>query len=209
VTITHRLQDGVLEVETRVTNMSAEPMPLAIGYHPYFRLTDSTRDQWTIAMPVKTRWTFKAGGKLPDGTTEPAEKLFPNPQSIALKDYDLDDGFTDLVRDAQGRAHFLLKGKQQQLDVMFGPGWPVINVWSPNPAGTGLGGNTVVNPNAPARAGAPPAAGSADSNFIAFEPMASLSNGLNLAQKGLYKEQPYVQPGATWSASFWVKPSGF
>jgi aldose 1-epimerase len=135
-----------------------------------------------------------------------------------LKDYNLDDGFTDLVRDAQGRAHFTVKGKQQQLDVMFGPGWPVINVWSPNPAGTGLGGNLVVNPtpaaSPPTPASASPAGGrgggqAADPNFIAFEPMASLSNGLNLAHKGLYKDQPYVQPGATWSATFWVKPSGF
>jgi aldose 1-epimerase len=218
VTITHRLQDGVLEVETRITNMSAEPMPLAVGFHPYFRLTDSPRDEWTISMPVQTRWLFKPGNKLPEGETEPAERFFPSPQSIALRDYDLDDGFTGLVRDAQGRAHFVLKGKQQRLDVMFGPGWPVVNVWSPNPAGTGLGGNTVVNPSAPpvpARAAAPPTAGRGsgggknDPNFIAFEPMASLSNGLNLAQKGLYKEQLYVQPGATWSASFWIKPSGF
>jgi aldose 1-epimerase len=216
VTMTHRLQDGVLEIETRITNMSAEPMPLAVGFHPYFRLSDSTREEWTIAMPVKTRWPFRAGTKLPDGVTEPAEKFFPDPQSIALKDYDLDDGFTDLVRDPQGRAHFLLKGRQQQLDVMFGPSWPVINVWSPNPAGTGLGGNRVVNPNPPVRAAAPPAVGGApggrqdaDPNFVAFEPMASLSNGLNLAHKGLYKEQPYVQPDATWSATFWVKPSGF
>ena len=175
-------------------------------------------------MPAKTLWTFKAGTKLPDGVTVPAEQLFPNPQSIALKDYNLDDGLTDFVRDAQGRAHFIVKGKQQQLDVMFGPNWTVINLWSPNPAGTGLGGNLVVNPNPPARASAPPAAGttpavpaggrggggqSADPNFIAFEPMASLSNGLNLAHKGLYKDQQYVRPGATWSATFWVKPSGF
>jgi hypothetical protein len=63
--------------------------------------------------------------------------------------------------------------------------------------GNRTGGNGVVNPNA------------TDPNFIAFEPMASLSNGLNLAHKGLYKAQQYVRPGATWTATFWVKPSGF
>lgn len=226
IEITHRLQDGVLEVETRIHNLSVEPMPLAVGYHPYFRLTDSLRADWTLSVPAKTLWTFKAGTKLPDGVTVPATQLFPNPESIRLGDYDLDDGLTDFVKDAQGRAHFVVKGKQQQLDIMFGPNWDVINIWSPNPAGTGRGGNRIVNPNAPAptpaRGATPPAAGTqpagrgggqgggnADPNFIAFEPMASLSNGLNLAHKGLYKEQQYVQPGATWSATFWVKPSGF
>jgi aldose 1-epimerase len=223
IEMTHRLQDGVLQVETTITNMSAEPMPVSVGFHPYYRLTDSTREEWTISVPVKTHWLL-AGTKAPTGETEPAVKLFPNPQSIALKDYNLDDVFTDLVRDAQGRAHFIVKGKQQQLDVMFGPNWNGATIWSPNPAGTGLGSNAIVNTNAPARAASPPAnaagnapagrgggrgGGNADPNFIAFEPTTGMSNGLNLAQRGLYKEQQYVQPGATWSASFWVKPSGF
>ena len=86
IEITHRLQDGVLEVETRVTNLSTEPMPLAVGYHPYFRLTDSTREGWTLSVPAKTLWTFRAGTKLPDGVTVPATQLFPNPDSILLKD---------------------------------------------------------------------------------------------------------------------------
>jgi aldose 1-epimerase len=205
IEITHRLQDGVLAVETRLHNLSVDPMPVAVGYHPYFKLTDSTREEWTLSLPAKTLWTFKQGTKLPDGVTVPAEQLFPNPASIALRDYDLDDGLTDFVRDGDGRAHFIVKGKQQQLDIMFGGNWSVINVWSPNPAGTGRGGNRVVTSNAPpaGRGG-----GTADPNFIALEPMASLSNGLNLAQKGRYTQQ-YVQPGATWSATFWVKPSGF
>ena len=212
IEITHRLQEGVLEVETRITNLSAEPMPVAVGYHPYFKLTDSTREDWTLSVPAKTLWTFRAGTKLPDGVTVPAQRLFPNPDSVPLRDYNLDDGLTDFVRDAQGRAHFVVKGKRQQLDVMFGANWNVINIWSPNPAGIGLGGNAVVDPNAPARGVPTPARGNeqaADSNFIALEPMASLSNGLNLAHKGLYKEQQHVPPGATWTATFWVKPGGF
>ena len=191
IEMTHRLADGVLQVETKITNLSAEPMPVSVGFHPYFRLTDSTREEWMLSLPVKTHWILPST-KAPTGETEPAEKLFPNPQSVALKDYNLDDVFSDLARDAQGRAHFILKGKQQQLDVAFGPLWRGATVWSPNPNGTGRGGGQASDPN-----------------FIAFEPMAGISNGLNLAQKGLYKEQQYVQPGATWSESFWVKPTGF
>ena len=40
IDMTYRLQAGVLEVHTIIRNMSAESMPVAIGFHPYFRLSD-------------------------------------------------------------------------------------------------------------------------------------------------------------------------
>ena len=49
----------------------------------------------------------------------------------------------------------------------------------------------------------------ASANFICFEPMAGITNAMNLAQKGLYKELQSIQPGGTWQESFWIKPSGF
>jgi len=196
IEITHRLQDGVLQVQTRITNLSAEAMPVAIGFHPYYRLTDSMREEWTISVGARKRWIL-APTKVPTGETEPIENLFPNPQSAALKDYNLDDVFSDLVRDAQGRAHMVLKGKRQQLDIMIGPNWPAIVIWSPNPNGAGRGSN------APARGT------QNDPNFIAFEPMAGITNAMNLAQKGLYRELQSIPPGGKWEASFWIKPSGF
>ena len=41
IEMTYRLADGELEVRTTITNHSNEPMPVSIGYHPYFQLTDS------------------------------------------------------------------------------------------------------------------------------------------------------------------------
>ena len=115
ITMTYRLQDGVLEVHTSIENMSTEPMPVSVGFHPYLKLTDSTRDEWIISVPAKTHWLL-AQTKVPTGETEPIERLFPNPQSAALKDYNLDDVFTDLVRDGQGRAHARIEGKKQRLE---------------------------------------------------------------------------------------------
>ena len=45
--------------------------------------------------------------------------------------------------------------------------------------------------------------------FIAFEPMVAITNALNAAQKGQYKELQTVAPGAFWEESFWVTPTGF
>ena len=60
IEMTHRLQDGALEVGRAIANLSAEPMPVAIGFHPYFQLTDSPRDEWTIAVGARTRWLLAA-----------------------------------------------------------------------------------------------------------------------------------------------------
>ena len=107
--VTYRLQDGTLEVLTKVTNHATEPMPVSLGWHPYYQLTDSPRAEWTVSIPARAWWTLDYR-KVPTGATEPAEKIFPGGKG-ALKDYNLDDVFGDLVRDAQGRATAVLKGR--------------------------------------------------------------------------------------------------
>ena len=38
IDVTYRLQDGTLEVLTKVTNHAIEPMPVSLGWHPYYQL---------------------------------------------------------------------------------------------------------------------------------------------------------------------------
>jgi aldose 1-epimerase len=180
IEITHRLQDGVLEVRTRIQNLSLEPMPVSIGFHPYFQLTDSPRDDWTIAVGARTQWLL-AENKIPTGETQPIERLFPDPQAVVLKDYRLDHVFGDLVRDAQGRAVMSVKGRAQRLDVSVGPNYRAVVIYAPGP----------------------------DRSFICFEPMAGITNAMNAAHKGLYKELQSIPAGGRWEESFWVRPSGF
>jgi aldose 1-epimerase len=217
IEMTYRLQDGALEVLTKVTNMATEPMPVALGYHPYYQLTDSPREEWTVTIPARMRWLLSYQ-KVPTGETESTDKFFPGGKGV-LKDYNLDDVFGDLNRDAQGRATVTLKGRKQQLEISQGPNYRALVIYSPNPLDTGLGSQIPPpNPNAPPPAAAPARGGRggggapnplATPNFICFEPMAGITNAMNLAQKGVYKEQQYIQPGGVWQESFWVKPSGF
>ena len=215
--MTYRLEDGVLEVRTKIENLSVEPMPVAIGFHPYFQLTDSTREDWTLSVAAKTRWLL-ADNKIPTGQTEPIDKFFPNPKAIALKDFDLDDVFGDLERDAQGRAVMSVKGKAQQLDVILGPNYRSVVLYSPNPANARGGGGGRGRGTAPPPAPSPAAAtvplnGTSGTltprDFIAFEPMVGITDSMNLAQKGLYKELQSVPPGGTWQESFWIRPKSF
>ena len=170
VEITYRLADGVLEVVTAVENLSAEPMPVSIGFHPYFQLTDTPRDEWQVAIAAKTRWILDAR-KLPTGQTEPTERLLPPPR-VGLREYSLDEVFSDLVRDGDGRSTMTVWGKAQRLDVVLGPRYRSVVVWAPHPSGKGRGG----------QGDSPPA----ERNFICLEPMAGIGNAINLAHRGQY-----------------------
>jgi aldose 1-epimerase len=221
IRMTYRLQDGVLEVMTRVENLSAEPMPLAIGFHPYFQLTDSTREEWKVSVGAKTHWVL-APNKIPTGETEPIQKVLPDPRAVALKDVDLDHVFGDLERDAQGRAVVTVTGRTQQLDVLVGPKYRALVLYSPNPANArgGGAGRGAGRGQAPQPAAAPPGAAPTvaltgapntmpNRGFIAIEPMVGITNSMNLAHKGLYKELQSVPPKGTWQESFWLRPSRF
>lgn len=182
IDMTYTLQDGALQVTTRIQNLSTDPMPVSIGFHPYFQLTDSMRDDWTISIGARTHWLL-APSKVPTGETEAIESLFPDPKAIALKDVDLDHVFGDLLRDEAGRSVMTVKGKSQQLDVVVGPNYRAMVIYAPKRTPT--------------------------ANFICFEPMAAITNAMNLAHKGLYKELQSIAPGGTWEESFWVRARGF
>ncbi len=241
IEITHRLKDGVLEVSTKIQNLSAEPMPLSIGYHPYYHLTDSPREDWTLTVGARNHWLLGAG-KIPTGETEPIQSFFPNPEAVPLKDFSLDDVFGDLIRDSSGRAIVSVQGKAQKIEIALGPNYHNLVLFSPGAGGRGGRGGPGAPPaNAQAPPGVRDGAGAAgnsapaigqasapgvstpapgangrgggrgpqDRNFIAIEPMVGITDAINLAHKGVYKDLQSIAPGQTWQESFWVRPSGF
>jgi len=181
IEMTYRLNDGTLEVLTRLHNLSAEPMPVAIGFHPYFQVNDAPRDEWTFGIAARTEWVLSKE-LIPTGETRPIEQFLPKPQGSTLKGLALDHVFGDLIRDSSGKAVMWVRGKSEKIEVAFGPNYRAAVVYSPGGAGR---------------------------DFICFEPMAGITDALNLAHRGLYKELQSIPPGGTWQESFWVKPSGF
>jgi aldose 1-epimerase len=177
--MTHRLQDGALEILVQLHNLSAEPMPIAVGFHPYFQVADAPRDAWTIALGARTEWVLSPD-KIPTGETRPIEQRFPDPRAAVLRDHDLDHVFGDLVRDPSGRATMSVAGTSQKIDVIFGQNYRAAVVYAPK-----------------------------GRDFICFEPMAGITDALNLAQRGLYKDLQHVPPGGTWQERFWIRPIGF
>jgi aldose 1-epimerase len=178
--MTYRLAGGALEVQTSIINRGAEPIPVAIGFHPYYRIPDKPRDEWTAHLAV--RKTVEMNDKLvPTGEENPVN--LPDP--LPLKGRNLDNGFTDLVRDDQGRAHFSIDSGVEKIEILFGPKYTVAILWEP-----------------PARHGP-------QNEFFCIEPMTGVTDAINLAHDGKYQGLQSVAPGATWTESFWIRPTGF
>lgn len=212
LTLTYRLANGALEVHTRIDNLSSEPMPVAIGFHPYFQLTDSTRNDWTLDVGAKLHWV-KGANRMPSGETEPAERFWGgDPHQVPLARFattSLDELFTDLERDRDGIAHVGLSGRKQMLTVKLGPKFKALLVFSqvpgtpPRPDATPLAPIAADPRDPPLTAPEEPAP---LRGFVAIEPMVGVTNSMNLAQRGLYNDLQRVAPGGSWEESFWIEP---
>jgi galactose mutarotase-like enzyme len=110
---------------------------------------------------------------------------------VAIRDYTLDDVFDDLIRDGEGTAVMSVSGSTQRIDVEFGPNYRSAVVYAPEPAALRAGGM--------ARPG----------DFVCLEPMAGITNSMNLAHRGLYRDLQYIPPGGRWEERFRIRGSGF
>lgn len=126
LTMTYRLEDGSLAVETSLENHSSEAMPVAVGFHPYFQLHDARRDDWSVHLAARDHLLLDEF-LIPTGAREPVAFADPHP----LRARHLDDVFTGLIRDADGVARFWVQGKQQRITVEYGPKYGVAVVYAP------------------------------------------------------------------------------
>ncbi len=228
-TMTIRLKDGTLEVNTRIDNLSVDPLPVSIGYHPYFALPETDRNHWSLDFGAETHW-IETDAHLPTGEKETSDTFFGgdhhNVPLSRLADKRLDEVFSDLDRDAQGRASVIIKGDTTSIKVTAGPKIRTFLLYSeilPPPGAVAAGGRSGTAAPAGPRPTPPPVAYDGPvvpltapndvprnvRGFIAIEPMAGITDSMNMAQKGLYNELQYIAPGGSWNESIWITPSGF
>jgi aldose 1-epimerase len=122
IEMTYRLANGTLEVRTAIDNQSTDPMPLLIGFHPWYQIPDSPRDQWTVHLAVREHYTLSSK-LIPTGETTPVD--LPDPTPLAGRQFD------DVYGGLNSDDEFWVEGKGKRISIRFGPKYPVAVVYAP------------------------------------------------------------------------------
>ena len=181
IDMTYTLAGATLEVRTEIRNQGAETMPVSVGFHPYFQLPGSRRDDWSVQLAASSLWDLNERFT-PTGTKSPLKATFPGAADLPLRGEFLDHVFGDLRPDSDGWARFSVHGAGERLTVSYGDGYPVAVVYAPSGEGQ---------------------------QFLCFEPMSGITNAFNLAHRNLYPELPTVRPGDTWTGTYRIAAQGF
>jgi aldose 1-epimerase len=115
------LSAATLRIRTTVAPTSAQPVPVAFGFHPYLVLPGVPRAAWRIELPVRCRIVTDER-LIPDGPPERVE-----PYSGPLGDRVYDDGFDRLEQPAV----FAVEGGGRRIEVAFEHGYGVAQVFAP------------------------------------------------------------------------------
>jgi aldose 1-epimerase len=126
VDMTYRLAGGSLQVEVAIENLRDQPLPVAIGHHPYFQLHDVPRDEWTVHIAARDHMVLDEL-LIPTGERRPMGFADPHP----LRAGPLDDVFANLIRQPDGTAKFWVMGGQERITVTYGPNYRVAVVYAP------------------------------------------------------------------------------
>lgn len=177
--MTYRLRDGKLECTTQVTNVGDSDLPVHFAFHPYFH-PDGPREDWKLTIGAQKHWLV-THQLIPTGETEPTDKFLSGvTQGAALDRTFIDDGFSEFQRDANGLGHVVIQGQTQEIQVLYGKGFDYAIVYAP-----------------------------LDKTLICAEPQTGPTNAFNLQHEGKFKDLIVLNPGKTFSASFWIVPAGY
>jgi aldose 1-epimerase len=116
-----RVSEGTLEVATTVEATGDAPVPVSLGYHPYFVLPDIARSSWEVELPVSRRLVLD-DQMLPTGALEEAA-IDGGP----LESRTFDDAFLA----PEDGAPFVLEGGGRRIQVSFRDGYPYSQVYAP------------------------------------------------------------------------------
>lgn len=102
------LQDDSFLLEVTTTNVGSEPLPMGIGWHPYFTLPSGDRAQAKLHLPVKQRAIVNNyDDVLPTGKVVPVAGTpydFSPAGGAPLKQQFLDDSFLDVQKTPEGNT---------------------------------------------------------------------------------------------------------
>ncbi|MFC4603452.1 aldose 1-epimerase family protein [Rhodococcus kronopolitis] len=178
VSVRHELGPDGLVVTHTATNIGAMPAPFGLGMHAYLRVGDVPLDDCTLTLTAGTRLPLDPARLLPAGNSQSVygtEFDFTTPRSLA--GVQLDDPFSSIVPDPDGRARHVLRAPDGTGTVLWTDrrfGW--IQVYTADPAVEGYPGR---------------------GRALAIEPMTCPPDAFN---SGI--DQLVLEPNQTWSGSW-------
>lgn len=110
VSVAYALSDAGLEVVTTATNVGESPCPYGAGQHPYLSPGSGLVDACSLQFAAATRIDTDDERQLPVGRVPVAGTEYDFREPRELGDFEMDYAFTDLERDADGRAWARLTG---------------------------------------------------------------------------------------------------
>jgi aldose 1-epimerase len=116
------LRGETLSIRTTVTPTGDVAVPISFGYHPYFRLPEVPRAEWSIEVPVREQVLLDERN-LPTGDRAPVE-VEPGPLGSRT--------FDDVYSGVEDGARFVLGGAGRRIEVAFHEGYPIAVVYAPS-----------------------------------------------------------------------------
>lgn len=103
LTVTYRVDESGLAVRLTAHNKSPESIPFGAGFHPYVLAGDDKIDYWTLQLPAETVVLCNDRG-IPAERRSTSNSPYDFQDGNIIGDTQIDNPFTDLVRDEDGRA---------------------------------------------------------------------------------------------------------
>jgi aldose 1-epimerase len=108
VSVHMALKDDSLDIIVTAKNVGKEPLPMAIGAHPYFAFPSGDRKQARLHVPAEMRAIVNNYDDVfPTGQLVPVKGTpydFNAANGVPLGTLFMDESFTNLKRDAEGKA---------------------------------------------------------------------------------------------------------
>lgn len=131
VRVRYRLDDDGLSVTTSATNLGDRPAPYACGQHPYLAPHDGLVDDCTLRLDASTRILTDPQRQLPTGREDVTGTAYDFREGRRLGDLAVDDAFTDLRRDEQGRAWVSLESADGSVvGLWVDRAYPVVEIFT-------------------------------------------------------------------------------
>lgn len=133
VEIEYELSDSGLSVRTTATNLGPAACPFGAGAHPYLTLGTETVDTLALRVPAHSVMVFDGRG-IPVGTESVEGTAFDFRVDRPIGETVLDNAFTDLARDPDGRARAVLRSPAgDELALWVDERYPYLMIFTGDP----------------------------------------------------------------------------